>query len=326
MSKELFVKDLKDKVGQRVQIGLAIEEIIERRTKNNQPFKIFTLRDRSGEVIGKVWSDYLPTVEHLKKGDVALFFGEVEEYQGTLNLKISSAQKLNEYDLSDYVVTARRQLSTLTEELKKRIDSVRNYQLHQLLKAFFEDEEFYPKFIQAPAAKRVHHAYQHGLLEHTLEVVTLLEPVFELYPHLNRDLAVTAALLHDIGKVYEYQITPSGNIERTPQGRLLGHIQIGARLIEKRLPKDFPPELSRHLLHIIYSHHATGEVKSEVVPSTPEAIAIAYVDHLSGDLAIAHHELNKFRHTTSPNSDSPLFTPFNRYLNTRLYLPPEEAG
>lgn len=323
MSKEIFATDLKGKIGEQVQIPFVVGKIAQRTTKNGQPFKIFTLRDKTGEVAGKAWSDYLAAVENIKSGDVAKFHGQVQKYQGKADLKITNAEKLEDYEPSDFLLTSKRELGKLKQELKKRIDSVRDYQLRQLLNAFFEDEDFYEKFIAAPAAKQVHHAYQHGLLEHTLEVATLLDPVFDLYPQLNRDLAVTAVLLHDIGKVYEYKMSSSGQIERTADGRLLGHIQIGARLIQERLPEDFSKETLRQLLHILYSHHGTGDVRSEVTPSTQEAIAVAYVDHLSGDLAIAQKGIDEHLAGAPDDDEAPLFTSFNRYLNTQLYLPPE---
>lgn len=323
MGKQLFIIDLKDKIGEQVQIPLAISKIAEHKTKNGQPFKIFTLRDKTGEVAGKAWSDYLPAVKDLSEGDVATFHGEVQKYQGKADLKITNAKVLENYEPSDFVLSSKRELAQLKQELQKRIDSVRDYQLRQLLNAFFEDEEFYQKFVQAPAAKQVHHAYQHGLLEHTLEVAAFLDPVFDIYPHLNRDLAITAVLLHDIGKVYEYKTSPSGTIDRTAEGRLLGHIQIGTSLIQEKLPEDFPQEALRQLLHIIYSHHGTGNVRSEVTPSTQEAIAVAYVDHLSGDLAIAQKSIETARKGIPEGDDPPLFTSFNRYLDTQLYLPPE---
>lgn len=324
MSKSVFVKDLPSKLGESLTESFAVEKIDARTTKAGKPFKSLTLRDKTGTVTGIVWENFLGAVSGVNESDVAEFDFAVEEFRGTPNLKITAARKATEFTAGDFVAVAPRDLAEMEQELSKRIDSVRDYQLRQLLDAFFEDEEFYAKFTKAPAAKMVHHAYQHGLLEHTLEVLALLDPLFQLHPQLNRDLVTTAVLLHDIGKIYEYATDAVGQIERTADGRLLGHIHLSAQMIDQHLPKDFPESVKRQLLHIVLSHQGKLEYGSPVRPATREAIAVFHADHLSSELNIAQGEIDGVINGAVDPDDLPLFSEYNKYLGTQVYLPNTE--
>lgn len=320
MSKTVFVRDLPGKLGENLTEVFALARVSERTTKTGKPYKSLVLRDKTGAITGIVWENFLDVAGSLKPGSIGEFEFAVEEYRGMPNLKITAARQVENYEAADFVATSPRDLTEMEQELSKRIDSVRDYQLRQLLNVFFENEKFYGEFIRAPAAKVVHHAYQHGLLEHTLEVLTLLDPLFHLYPQLNKDLVTTAVLLHDIGKIYEYATDTVGQIERTTDGRLLGHIYLSAQMIGQRFPKDFPKEIRRQLLHIVLSHQGKLEYGSPVVPATREAIAIFHADHLSSELNIAQGEVNGVVNGVADSTDLPLFSEYNKYLGTQIYV------
>lgn len=174
----------------------------------------------------------------------------------------------------------------MERDLAKLVATVQNRHLRQLLsRAFDADSEVWERFREAPAAKRYHQAYRHGLLEHTLTVAQAVGRIATTFPGIDRDLAVTGALLHDIGKLDSYA-ERDGEIEMTDEGRMCGEISLGyyrvRRLIEQL--EDFPTELERALVHIILSHHGTLEHGSPVVPCTREATLVHMIDNLGGRL------------------------------------------
>jgi 3'-5' exoribonuclease len=154
-----------------------------------------------------------------------------------------------------------------------------------LLRKFFSDQEFVKKFQAAPAGKSWHQAYLGGLLEHTLNVVQICEFVCQLYPGANRDLLITGAILHDIGKIYEYKYPEI--IDYTDEGRLIGHITIQDALVTERIGeiKNFPTDLKNQLRHALMSHHGEKEMGSPKRPKTLEAVILHFADNLDAQAA-----------------------------------------
>jgi 3'-5' exoribonuclease len=168
----------------------------------------------------------------------------------------------------------------MEDEFRIRREKISNNYLHELLSKIFNDER-YQKFIQAPAGKSWHHGYIHGLLEHTLEIVKICDLMCDFHSELNRDLLVSGAILHDLGKITELSF--DSTFEYTDKGKLIGHIVIGAFIIEHECAKikNFPDELKNSLLHLVLSHQGKLEHASPVVPKTVEAIALYQADELS---------------------------------------------
>jgi 3'-5' exoribonuclease len=190
-----------------------------------------------------------------------------------------------EYDLSDYVQTSGRGIQELSEDFFKFIDSIENPHLSSLLKKIFdEDREFFTQFAKAPAAKSWHHNYLGGLLEHSVAVASICNYCSNLYP-VDRDLLVTGALLHDIGKMQEYKVQTA--IEFSDVGRLIGHICLGDQLIYETAAKinQFPQELLMKLRHLILSHHGEYEKAAARLPQMLEAIVLHFADNMDAQSA-----------------------------------------
>jgi len=198
-------------------------------------------------------------------------------------------------------------------EMLTYIEKIQTKPLQNLLQAFFHDQKTAELFQRAPAAKGFHHIYLGGLLEHTLSVVRLLEKVSEHYPTLNKDMLITGGILHDIGKIYEFNY--DSLIEYSDEGRLIGHIVMGVEMIDKTIAAidDFPPQLALELRHIILSHHGEFEFGSPKRPKTLEALVVHYIDDLDA-------KFNAFQTliTDSTNADSD-WTNYNRLLERFIY-------
>ena len=258
-----------------------VEEALDR---NNNAYLKVTLRDRSGDLQGRYWRVPEGVAGRLSVGKGVAVSGQVEEYKGTLQVRVQGISTCELEDLGAYMPVARRPQAELVEELQRLIRSIKNPWLKQLLKEVLGDASFQEAFILAPAAKRYHHACVGGLLEHSLDVARQVIIVARRYPELDRDLGATVALLHDVGKVESYE--REGSFDFTDAGQLLGHIYMGAARVEAAIAHidGFPDELRLRVVHAILAHHGEKEKGSPVTPRTPEAIAVHYADNLDGSL------------------------------------------
>lgn len=278
-----FVKDLGK--AEKVKIPLIIKE------KHLLPFRekpgyylSLNLGDKSGEIISKVWENGESVYERFETGEVVLVEGVTSEYQGTLQLKVFKIERLEDYNLEEFLPSSPRDRQEMLDELLSWTDSLSNPHLRRIVEAFVKDEKFLKIFSGHPAAKRIHHSYVGGLLEHTLQVTKIVESLAEIYPRLNRDLLVAGALLHDIGKVEELKY--SHLIEYTDRGRMLGHIVLGVEMVKEKISRleGFPPELEMKLIHLIVSHHGEYEWQSPKRPKTAEALALHHADFLDAHI------------------------------------------
>jgi len=241
-----------------------------------------SLADRTGEIVGRVWDNAEALGEVLTPGAIVRVVGRVEEYQGKPQLIVVQAEacRAAEVDPSDYLAASQRDPMEMLDELDAVMAEVENPCLSALLHAFFDDSDFRTRFTRSAGAKTLHHSFVSGLLEHTLSVVRILKVVNESHPQLNRDLLITGALLHDVGKVEE--LATETTIEYTDTGRLLGHTVLTDRMVRERLQQvpDFPPPLADLLMHMLLSHHGQKEYGAPIVPMTAEACALHYADNL----------------------------------------------
>jgi len=243
--------------------------------------------DKTGELPLKYWGR---TAESTKKlygslqvGDVLHILGQVKEYQGQLEIDVSEGlhqlTKSKAYDLDDFIQKTDKNLDELKLSLDKYIKSVKEPNLRKLLDSFFSDKEFYDQFCYMPAAMGNHHNYIGGLLEHTIGTIDICEHLAKFYPQLDRDLLITGAILHDIGKILEYSVTTAITI--TDSGHLRGHIAMGDQMLADKIKDipDFPETLTLKLSHMILSHHGELEWGSPKKPATAEAMALHMADN-----------------------------------------------
>ncbi|PKL67857.1 MAG: phosphohydrolase [Methanobacteriales archaeon HGW-Methanobacteriales-1] len=285
-----FVKNLK---GGSILSKFAISNKSIKLTKHGNEYLDVTLSDKTGEITGRMFSNgkLNSTVQNLENGDICRIKGNVEEYQGRLNLKISEIIKCTteEFDNKDFLHSSEKNTDELMEVIADTINQMKNPQLKNLLKLFFDDEKFKNEFCSAPAAVRMHHNYIGGLLEHTSQVLILCKTICQNYPELDKDLLFTGAILHDIGKMKIYRQN-GFSIEYTEDGLLLEHIYISAQMVKERANKILiNEETVKKAIHLILSHH--GDVSngwgSAVSPFLPEATALHYADNLDAKVKIA---------------------------------------
>lgn len=266
------------------EVFLLVEKKLGRTRKGSHYLKLH-LADRTGTIEAWVWDAKPEWLEQLAVEDYLRVRGVVEEYQERLQLRVTNFQKVNaeEVEPSDFISSTEEEVDALFEEMVSLASSVKNRHLSALLRSFLEDDEFVETFKKAPAGMRFHHPYLGGLLEHTLAVVKMVDPLCGRR-ELNRDLLLTGAILHDIGKVREFEYEKI--VRYSDEGQLVGHITIGAIMISERASrlKDFPPELLSMLLHIVLSHHGEYEYGSPRLPLTREALALHYLDNLDAKL------------------------------------------
>ena len=262
---------------------LLIRRIDLRNTKSGSDFLSTELGDKTASLNANIWEGFAELAARGKVGDVVKVAGTVEEYQGSLQIRVSSIRLALEKDKvkpQDFLPVSKRNLDEMKKEFNQRIKGISNKLLKKLLTQIFTDERF-EKFCLAPAGKSWHHAYIHGLLEHTLEIIKICELMCEFHSELNRDLLTSGAMLHDLGKIEE--LSYDSAFEYTDKGKLVGHIVIASNLVLEEIKKipGFPAELENNLIHLILSHQGKLEHASPVVPKTAEAIALYQADELS---------------------------------------------
>lgn len=255
-------------------------------TKAGKNYYSMQLHDKTGSVDAKVW-DLSNGIDHFESMDYIHVDGQVTSFQGTLQLNVRRVRKasIGEYDPTDYMPCSKRNLDEMREELVNMINTVKEPHLQELLQMFFvKDTEFVKVFQMHSAAKTMHHNFVGGLLEHSLSVAKLCDFMAEQYKVINRDLLITAALCHDIGKVKEISDFPENDY--TDEGQLIGHIVTGTIMVDEKIKTidGFPKTLADELKHCILSHHGELEYGSPKKPSLIEAVALSFADNTDAKL------------------------------------------
>ena len=251
-------------------------------TKNGKPYENVILQDKTGTVDAKIWDPNNAGIEDFDSLDYIEVHGDVTSFQGAFQVNVKRVRKCREgeYDPADYLPVSKFPIEGMMQDLLKLIDSIENPYLKKLLQAFFvEDEEFVNIFRQSSAAKTVHHGFVGGLLQHTLAVARLCDYYCTQYPVLKRDLLLTAAICHDIGKTKELSLFPQNDY--TDDGQFLGHIVIGSEMIGEKVKEinGFPTLLASELKHCILAHHGEYEFGSPKKPAIVEAVALTFADN-----------------------------------------------
>lgn len=251
-------------------------------TKNGKPYDNVILQDKTGTIDAKIWDPNNAGIEDFDSMDYIEVYGDVTSFQGALQVNVKRVRKCREgeYNPAEYLPVSKFSIDDMMKELLGFIDSIKNPYLYEILEDFFvKDEAFLKAFKQSSAAKTVHHGFMGGLLQHTLAVTKLCDYYCTQYPILNRDLLLTAAICHDIGKTKELSLFPTNDY--TESGQFLGHIIIGTEMVGEKIQKinDFPEILASELKHCILSHHGELEFGSPKKPAIVEAVALSFADN-----------------------------------------------
>ncbi len=316
ISSTTLIADIPDTKGDFVGTYLLKSKTLAE-SKSGAAYLRLRLSDKSGEIDAFVWQDVEAADSSVATGHVIKLKGRANIYQQRPNVKVLKLRPAleNEYDVRTMVECPKTDPEELLAVVKGMIEGVGDAHFRALLDEVFSDEEFVSRFKTAPGAKAIHHAYRGGLLEHTVSLLRLATGISELYGDLDTDLLITSCILHDIGKMQEYNEELA--IERTTEGRLLGHIVLGLLSLQRYVERldQFPPVKWRKLVHVLISHHGSLEWGSPQVPMTLEAIALHYMDNLDA-------KLGQFRAVSKKRKDPNFegFTTYDKLLERYVYF------
>jgi len=269
-----------------------------RQKKTGDPYLSLLLADRTGELDAKMWDNVAEVMDTFERDDFVKVKGLLQIFQNRPQLTIHKMMRVHEreVDFSDYFPASARDPEEMFGELRQVIAGMQNTHLRALLDSFMEDGQIARMYRTAPAAKTVHHAYLGGLIEHVLSLCRLCRVTAAHYPHIDLDLLLTGAILHDIGKIAE--LTYDRSFGYSTEGQLLGHIVIGLRMLQEKIVKlpDFPAGLRTLIEHMIVSHHGELEFGSPKVPLFPEALLLHHLDNLDSKMECMRVTLAKDRH------------------------------
>lgn len=277
--KRQFVESLQD--GDTVNdYFIAVRKDLREQQKGGK-FLGMVFKDRTGEIGGILWTNAVAVARNFELGDVVNVRGTITSYQDRLQVRVDQVVPLREeeYNLADLIFTAAN-----TEELSGKfraiIGSIQNEWLRKLTLSFLDDAGFMARFSSSAAGKKWHHAFRGGLMQHCYELARLASAVAEVLPRIDRDVLLTGVLVHDIGKLDE--MTHDLFVEYTTAGKLLGHLAIGAEMVQRRIDAipGFPESLRLQVLHCVWSHHGELVNGSPVVPKTLEALVLYHIDNL----------------------------------------------
>lgn len=309
------------KIGKRITEFFVCAGKMVKVDRNDNKFLDLRLSNASGKVIAKMWDVSDSVANGFDKHDIVKVQAVINAaYKGDgVELKLENIRRANaddEINLDELLPVSPRPLAEMEEEFAGIRESITDVHLSGLLDEIFTTDTDYDAFLEAPAAKGMHHNYLHGLLEHTIAVCRVTDSLAQIYPEINRDLLLTGAILHDIGKIVEFDYTTA--IDYSDQGRLLGHIVLGERIIAKairninsREDDSFPKELELQLLHLILAHHGELEYGSPQLPQTIEAFFLHHADNIDA-------KANVFAKKRAETKEK--WSEYDRVLGRFLYL------
>jgi 3'-5' exoribonuclease len=293
--KEIYVADLGKFENQAIVSFFTVTSRQLRSRKDGGQYLALTLGDRTGQVESRMWDNFAEAASGFEQGDVVKMRGEVCRYNGRLQLNLDKLRIAapDEFELADFVPHTQKNVDELWAALVGYVDSFTEPSLQALVRAFLDDPVFAAAFREAPAAKSLHHAWLGGLLEHVVSLLGLCELAARHYPEIHRDLLLTGAILHDIGKLEELRWGTS--FDYTLQGQLVGHITIGIAMIEKKMATlpGFPPALRILVEHLVLSHHGKLEFGSPKLPMIPEAVLFNFLDDLDAKMHLMRSEFER---------------------------------
>ena len=319
--KEFYIRDAAQQENKVVTTSFIVSNKQIKSKKSGEPYLDLTLMDRTGTIQAKMWDNVEECAEAFDQDDVVKIKGLINKYNQRWQLTIHKIRKMDEaeIDFSDYLPKTSKDIDELWQALGEFVASIGEPHLRRLLELFMADPEIARGYRNAPAAKSMHHAFIGGLLDHVVSLFRSCDLVARNYPFINRDLLLTGAFLHDIGKVHELSYARSFGY--TTEGQLLGHMIIELELLHAKLAQvpDFPPPLKVLVEHLIISHHGQYEFGSPKLPMFPEALMLHYLDDLDSKMEAMRAQ---FEH------DAGLDSPWTAYnsalarplLNTQKFL------
>lgn len=285
------------------------------KTKTGKSYLSLTLQDKTGSISSKVWDLHEDIQLNFEANDFIKVDGLIRLFNDDLQMNITKLRLSdeNEYDLKNYIPVTNMDMNELKAKLNRFITSVNEKSLAALLTTLFNDKEFYDLYTTHSAGKSMHHSYVGGLLEHSVSVTEICE-FMSARTNVNRDLLITASILHDMGKIYELSAFPLNDY--TDDGELLGHIIIAANLLDKKTNEidKFPKQLKSELIHCILSHHGEYEYGSPKLPRTIEAIILHFADNMDA-------KTKMFDEIVSADTTRSNWTAYNKVFARRLLKP-----
>ncbi|HSI79301.1 MAG TPA: HD domain-containing protein [Solirubrobacterales bacterium] len=316
-----FVRDLAE--GDDVVAVFAVRERERRSRRSGEDFLRLVVADRTGTVEAVAWEGVDELFAVAEPGSVVVLEGRFSvhpQYGAKITLRALRAARAGEFEHADLVEGPQVSLERLEADLRELIATIQHPRLRLLLDRLIgEDAPGWPRFRDAPAAKYYHEAYRHGLLHHTVTMAQAVNAAASAFPTVDRDVAVTGALLHDIGKTRAYNDDPLA-IDLTDAGRLQGEIALGYYVVRRAIESidGFEPPLAQAILHIILSHHGSHEHGSPVVPATREATLVHAIDNLGG-------KLGSFDRIERELPDGEVWSRFDRGIASAAYFPARAA-
>ncbi len=317
--KEIYVNQIKER--DQVTTVFLVRDKITAMAKNGKPYMTLKLMDSTGEVEAKVWDRIDELSRQFTADDFIRVDAKASVYMGKMQLVVQRLEKVAEesVDIGDFLPVSKRSPADMRNELDLLLDSLENPYIRDLLRAFFDDPEFYRLYSKAPAAKSMHHTYIGGLLEHSLAVAALALDISARYPQVDRDLLISGAMLHDVGKVVELSFDRSFGY--TDEGKLLGHIVIGVQMIEDRVRSiaGFPADLSMMIKHLLLSHHGQYDFGSPKRPKFLEAVILNFIDELDSKINAVQLHIDKEQQDQG-------WTSYHRLFDRYFYMGQKKDG
>ncbi len=284
-------------------------------TKNGKPYESLILQDKTGTLDAKIWDPNSQGIDDFDTLDYIEIMGDIVNFQGALQMNVKRVRKAREgeYEPKDYLPVSSKDVDEMYQELTSIVAEIKNPFFKELAESFFvKDKDFAERFKFHSAAKSVHHGFVGGLLEHTLSVTKLCSHFADTYEILNRDLLLTAAMFHDIGKLEEISCFPANDY--TDDGQLLGHIVIGSEMVGEKIAQmeGFPRKMAVELKHCILSHQGELEFGSPKKPALAEAMALSFADNLDAKM-----ETMKELFASAPQGSTE-WLGYNRWLETNI--------
>ena len=313
-----FLKEFRD--GEAIDEVFLLADKQLRANRNADLYLLASLRDKTGLVNGLMWNVTEESVSHISTGNFVRVRGKVQLYQGGLQIIVTHIDLVvaNSVDPSDFHPERNQDVEPMLNRVREILTGIDDPQLRSLMECFLIDETLMQSFSLAPAGIKAHHAYEGGLLEHTLNMMEVALRIADLYPKADIGLILAGIFLHDLGKIRELGYEAS--FIYTDEGQLLCHMTIAVELLttkivetEKLSGEPFPSETTLRLKHIILSHHGTYEFGSPRLPMTPEAVIVHYLDNLDAKV----HEFTRAI-DDDPNAESH-WTPYFPRLNRKLF-------
>ena len=325
--KDFYVRDCQQHESQTITSSFVVASKQVKAKKNGDPYLAVTLADRTGQLQANMWDNVSDSIDAFEQDDFVKVKGLIQKYNGRWQLTLHKVRKLGdtEIDYTDYLPKTSKDINQLWRTLAAFVESMENPWPKRLVKDFMADEAVANAYKNAPAAKTLHHAYVGGLLDHVVSLMTVCDLVVRNYPQVNRDLLLTGAFLHDIGKIHELAYQRS--ISYTTKGQLLGHMIIELEMLHEKLSHipGFPDELKILIEHLIISHHGQYEFGSPKLPMFPEALMLHYLDDLDSKMESmrAQFERESEQETAWTSYNPSLARPL---LNTAKFLEKREAA